>query len=350
MIGWPKGEPYDSFIKLARKLPMDEQSRIFEPCFQRRVVQQVKISYDPKIVPKLENLIQGRCNYPSELTVRTGQWRDRGKARCKKTLRDGYFFCHIASHQDFAWRHGLPLHCKDDEVKPKPKEEQRGYKKDDDPLRPSFRNHGPKVVESTKARRPRKPRVQSQIVKRGSKKVLKIAEPAQVEKIKATAAAIEPDDSCEISKIVDGLISLNLPASRGPNSSPETVAATVTKPEVDLIFQCVFCDPITGVKCQAEGAFPDPESPGCSYCCDHIFVSEELLERMKKTRNDAVYRDFATIHRLDKQLQALGGIAGSGAVVQRRELSVRRFVLASNNGLGTHPMLQDWIRSKGAIV
>ncbi len=319
---WLGGEVQDEFLRLARLLDPDTQKQIFEPGFLLRHVREIKTCFDPKIVPTIDKLKQGRCNYPEELTVRTHLWRGRGKARCKVSVKDGVYFCHLPRHREFALMNKLPLNWKQlpegtVTFERKPQEEKRGFKVDDNPLRPSFR-----------------PIKKVYPVKKNYKKG-KSEDEKPPEQADTIAEATDDFDDVSIDRIIDRILLQN-----GQTRTIKASDLTVEQPEADSLDQCAFIDPLTQVACHATGVHEDVESP-CLFCSNHITVPDELVLRVKQSGNSMLLRDLTTIISIDKELQALSSDASSN---ERKKLSRRRFVLASNQGFGNPSHIVRWAR------
>lgn len=316
-----RGPIEDEFLRLAKSLDEEDQKRIFTTGFFLRVVKGIRISYDPQLIPKVEDLIQGRCNFPAELTKRTDLWRSRGKARCKRSVKDGVFFCHVARHREFALMHDLPLDYRSvpGAVKEqKPPSEWRGHKVDDEPVIPAFKRTG----TSTKRK------------KNELHTERQDQEPEQVH-----------SDSIEFESAVARITKVlcRRAAHADIAAGTDTDTDTQTQPQLTAEVgtertngpQCVFIDPLSGTSCKAPGIFEDAEQPFCFFCPLHISVPDELLHRAKEGHNWRLYQDLTHIIELDAKLNQLG----QNEPILRKQIGLQRFILASNNGIGSHPSI-----------
>ncbi len=326
---WITGPIEDEFLRLARLLKPETQKHIFEAGFLLRHVREVRTCFDPKLVPAIKDLKQGRCNYPSDLTKRTELWRDRGKARCKKSVRDGVYFCHLSRHKEFALVNGLPLSWEDlpegtVQLERKPDAEKRGRKVDDEPLRPSFRAH-----------------------KGASKKKVNAERAVNDTSLKRARDSDEELDDASVDRILQRLLRRQKDSKRvKPDSTNEESSTLVIIPEEptsDGLNQCAFTDPVSSQACRAIGVYEDAESP-CLFCPGHITVPDDLIIRVKKSiGHSQLLRDLCSLQTLDEKIEQLAN--KNDAVVERKKLCIKRFVLASKNGFGTPPAVLRGARS-----
>src|SRR3978361_388903 len=85
---------------------------IFNPAFVKDVI--FNLDTEPAKVLKIEDLQPYRCNYPSEMTLRTKNLHGCGKAPCKRKLgKNNVYFCSIPVHLAYAKSLKLPI-TKDD--------------------------------------------------------------------------------------------------------------------------------------------------------------------------------------------------------------------------------------------
>ena len=340
---WLTGPVEDEFLRLARLLKPDDQKRIFEPGFLKRHVREVRTCFDPKLVPAVKDLKQGRCNYPEELTVRTDLARGRGKARCKKLVKDGFFFCHITRHQEFAFVNRLPLSWEDlpkgtATLEPKPAGEKRGRKVDDQPIKPSFRSRLEEGEEGRKAKCGSIKR--SRHVESESK-----AKPASEEK---SADLVDDNlDHASIDRILNRLLrrSRFKRCKTGPPNAEEGVTV-YDQHDTDGLNQCAFIDPLTQQACRSVGVYEDAGSP-CLFCTLHVAVPDDLVHRVEQsTGHSQLLRDLYALQTMDEQIKSLANEDEADKVAEKKKLCIKRFVLASNNGLGTPPAVLRCARGR----
>jgi hypothetical protein len=267
------------------------------------------MTYDPKLVPKVADLIQGRCNFPAELTKRTELWRNRGKARCKKSVRDGVYFCHLPMHKEFAIMNQLPLEETDKtKRRRKGEEDHRGQKVDEEPMRPSFRrNPRKRKSDDVEEENQINPDINQVKLESIVTRVVSSLHREDEKRLKTTSVKNESE------------MSLLDPLEAAPDA------------------QCVFINPMSGYCCRNIGIYSDQENPDCYFCPEHVKVSPDLIEEAKRTGDRCLVRDLETIILLDEKF------SNETETKEKQRLSLKRFSLASNYGLGTLPDVLHFI-------
>ena len=225
------------------------------------------------------------------------------------------FFCGIPRHQEFALMCNLPLNWiqrGDATRERKPLSEKFGLKVDDVPIRPSKQSRRRAVSDDED----------------------------QVERCEARANKRVKAGECSM----DALAAFESLALND--------VANVDQMATDLYStdQCVYTHVVTGECCQNTGLYEDVEQPGCLFCQQHVSVSFELLESVKQTGKQSLIDEHLELMQLDEQLHD-AFVANDPTYItdqERRALCRRRFVLASNQGLGMPPFIVEWLRTSRA--
>jgi hypothetical protein len=282
--------------------------KLLHTIFQPNFVQEIIFNLDtmPEKILTIEDLEPHRCNYPSEMTLRTKNFHGNGVAPCKRRLgQTNVYFCSLPRHLAYAKKLKLPVN-QDDLIAlnlPIP----------------------PRPVGGAKVKHVR----QKHKRKGGVKSPMKDDDATLTEENYVHIRTIVGDQKEEI-------VYEERPAKRVKHQEEECEG------EVPR-FQCVYNSLIDGSQCPNDGLYRDPFQETFLYCNNHIQVTDELLEELEEVEIDGnVLRDLRQIQLLDDDILELLENENENSEEIRRMCSERYF-LSTNHGFGIHPRLSAFL-------
>lgn len=260
---------------------------VFNPAFVHKVL--FNLDTEPARVVTLNELVPYRCNYPTEMTVRSKL--SRGSMPCTRRLgNDKVYFCGLPQHMAYAAECRLPIDVQDIHrmgllvpERPKKAERKATKKRTINDSNDSNDSNGNNDTAAS-------------VVKRESKRPKVVENDEDV---------IEQEDDGDDE---DGM----------------------------SLLQCCYMSVIDGQQCKAEGEHVDILYRHVRYCDDHVTVTEEYLERIFDSDDvaDELNEALTKIHNMDKLVIEKEGTPCDGVM---QELCRERFHLGRRHGLGLHP-------------
>jgi len=296
----------------AKTRAKEEAFKVLHTVFKNGFVRDIIFNLDttPAKVITLEELKPYRCNYPTEMTLRTKNLHGNGSAPCKRRLgKTNVFFCSQAEHLAYAKKLKLPVYLDD-------------VRKMNVELPP----------------RPTKP-LEIKHIRKKSKRKLKSKE--------SEGEADDEEDFEETWEFVRKRVKQN----KEPEESKElSVRSGETEIQSSKLseeqgtevprFQCSFVSPLDGSQCCSDGTEVDFYNPTFLYCQRHVTVDDELLDATENALPDSnMLEDLRALQLYDSDI--IAHISNGGNLSEMINQCRERLHLSRKYGFGTPAVIKD---------
>jgi hypothetical protein len=293
-------------LKIAGRLSEPLLKQIFKPEFLKRAdknVGKIQLVENEDNIPKRKDLVVNRCNFPQTFTMRT-KLLGRGKtgsAPCRRRVKLGHYFCGLQHHQKFAHLCSLPISVD---------EKNDGQSSPNDPVDIRLPHVRTAYV------------INGILVKLDKEKILSM--PVPVDMSQGMPQGMPP-----------------LGKKQGKTQVKKKTKRAEQKEEECSVFPhftCIYDDPYTGHQCMENGVYDDPECPGAKLCEKHTFPDDTLIKQAMLQDDPERVATLQQIRVIDDIL--LDPPSSSSSLENKKDedrsrLAQKRFMLASDMGLGT---------------